>query len=115
LPRAKRWLNNLEELGGDSMGMIKLEVSDVVTSIDVLGRSLKREKLLLERSISKTKKKLKEFKERKGMRSKEFFEKFEKGLAGDDQDAMIWAAEYEALKLLEKEHIAIERMLNQCK
>jgi len=97
------------------MGVIKFEVSDIVTSIGVLETSLKREGLLLERSISKTKKKLKEFEEREGMRSKEFFERFEKGLAGDDQDAMMWAAEYESLKLLDKEHVAIERMLNQCK
>ena len=97
------------------MGVIKFEVPDVVTSIGVLETSLKRERLLLERSISKTKKKLEEFEERKGMRSKEFFEKFKKGLAGDDQDAMRWAAEYKALKLLDKEHITIKRMLNQCK
>lgn len=97
------------------MGMIKLEVPDVVTAIGVLGASLKREKLLLDRSIFETKKKLRDFEESKGMGSKDFFQKFEKGLAGDDQDAMIWAAEYEALELLEKERIAIERMLSQCK
>ncbi|MEA1965500.1 MAG: hypothetical protein U9O41_10335 [Candidatus Aerophobetes bacterium] len=97
------------------MGVIKFEVPDVVASIGVLETLLKREKLLLEKSISKTKRKLKEFEERKGMRSKEFFEKFQKGFAGDDQDTMIWATEYEAMKLLDKEHITIERMLSQCK
>ena len=97
------------------MGVIKFEVPDVVTSIGVLETSLKREKLLLEGSISKTKKKLKEFEEKRGLRSKEFFEKFEKGFAGDDQGTMTWAAEYESLNLLNKEYVAIERMLNQCK
>ena len=96
------------------MGMIKLEVSDVATAIGVLESSLKREKFLLERSISKTKKKLKAFEESKCIRSEEFHKKFERGLAGDDQDTMLWAAEYEALRLLEREYIAIERMLNQC-
>jgi len=49
------------------------------------------------------------------MRSEDFFEKFDKGLAGDDQDTMLWAAEYESLKLLEKERAVIQRMLSQCK
>jgi len=49
------------------------------------------------------------------MRSEEFFEKFDEGLAGDDQGTMLWAAEYEALKLLEREHDIIKRMLSQCK
>ena len=44
-----------------------------------------------------------------------FFEKFDKGLAGDDQATMLWAAEYEALELLEKERAVIQRMLSQCK
>ncbi|MCL0069645.1 hypothetical protein M1N85_02965 [Dehalococcoidia bacterium] len=48
------------------------------------------------------------------MSSKEFLKKFEKGLDGDDQEAMIWAGVYEALGLLEKERIAIENMLSQC-
>jgi len=97
------------------MGVIKLEVPDVVTAIDVLGQLLNRKKLLLDRSIFETTKKLRAFEEREGMGSKDFFEKFEKGLAGDDQDAMVWAAEYEALGFLEKERIVVERMLESCR
>jgi len=97
------------------MEVIKLEVPDVVTAIGVLETSLKRELFLLNKSILDTKKKLKVFEEKNGMRSEEFYEKFNKGLAEDDPDTMLWAAEYEALKLLEKEHSIIERMLNQCK
>ena len=97
------------------MGVIKLEVPDVVTAIGVLGQLLKRKKLLLDRSIFETTKKLRAFEEREGMGSKDFFEKFEKGLAGDDQDAMVWAAEYEALGFLEKERIVVERMLESCR
>lgn len=97
------------------MGVIKLEVPDVVTAVGVLEASLKREKLLLDRSISTTRKKLRDFEQSRGMSSKEFLKKFEKGLDGDDQEAMIWAGEYEALGLLEKERIAIENMLSQCK
>ena len=97
------------------MEVIKLKVPDVATAIGVLEMSLKRELFLLDKSIFKTKKKLKDFEEKNRMRSEEFFEKFDKGLAGDDQDTMLWAAEYEALKLLEREHDIIKRMLSQCK
>ena len=97
------------------MGVIKLEVPDVAVAIGVLEPLLKRKKLLLERSILETTKKLSDFEERTGVSSKEFFEKFEKGLAGDDQDAMVWSAEYEALGFLEKERIVIERMLESCR
>ncbi len=97
------------------MEVIKLKVPDVVTAIGVLGTSLKRELFLLDKSIFKTKKKLKDFEEKNKVRSEEFFEKFDKGLAGDDQATMLWAAEYEALKLLENERSIIQRMLSQCK
>jgi hypothetical protein len=97
------------------MEVIKLKVPDVVTAIGVLETSLKRELFLLDKSIFKTKKKLKDFEEKNRMRSEDFFEKFDKGLAGDDQDTMLWAAEYESLKLLEKERTVIQRMLSQCK
>ena len=85
------------------MEVIKLKVPDVVAAIGVLGTSLKRELFLVDKSILNTKKKLKDFEEKNKVRSEEFFEKFDKGLAGDDQDTMLWAAEYEALKLLENE------------
>ena len=70
---------------------------------------------MLDKSIVDTKKKLKEFEEKNRMRSEDFFDKFDKGLAGDDQAIMLWAAKYEALKLLENERSIIQRMLSQCK
>jgi hypothetical protein len=43
------------------MGVIQLEVPDVVTAIDVLRQLLDRKKLLLDRSIFETTKKLRAF------------------------------------------------------
>ena len=98
------------------MEAIKFEVPDVATAIGVLEASLKRELFLLDKSIFDTKKKLKDFEEKSGgMRSEDFIEKFDKGLAGDDQGTMLWAVEYEALKLLGRERAIIQRMLSQCK
>jgi hypothetical protein len=97
------------------MEVIKLKVPDVVTAIGVLEISLKREIFLLDKSIRDTKKKLRIFEEKNEMQSEEFFDQFDKGLSGDDQDTMLWAAEYESLKLLENERSIIEQMLSQCK
>jgi len=97
------------------MEVIKLKVPDFVTAIDVLETPLKREMFLLDKSIRDTKKKPRIFEEKSGLRSEDFLDKFDKGLAGDDQDTMLWAAEYESLKLLEKERAVIQRMLSQCK
>ncbi len=69
--------------------VIKLKVPDVVTAIGVLETSLKRELLLLDKSIFDTKKKLKDFEEKNRMRSEDFFDKFDDGLAGDDQDTLL--------------------------
>jgi len=64
------------------MEAIKLGVPDVATAIGVLDASLKRELFLLDKNIFNTKKKLKDFEEKSGgMRSEDFIEKFDKGLA----------------------------------
>jgi len=64
------------------MEVIKLKVPDVVTAIGVLEASLKREPFFLDKNIFNTKKKLKDFEEKSGgMRSEDFFEKFDKGFA----------------------------------
>jgi hypothetical protein len=57
---------NILKIGGHYMDLIKLEVPDVAAAIGVLETSLRREKLLLRRSISRTEKKLKEFEEKEG-------------------------------------------------
>jgi len=97
------------------MEVIKLKVQDVESALGILEASLNRELFLLDKSIGATRLKLKEFEARMGMRSEDFYAKFEQGLAGDDQDAMLWTAEYEALNLLEKERSIIQQLLNQCK
>ena len=97
------------------MGTIKLDVSDTAIAINLLESSLKRELFLLDKSISNTKLKLKEFEKQRGMDSHEFYGKFKQGLLGDEQDTMLWAAEYESLELLEAKRLATENILGQCK
>jgi len=80
----------------------------------ILRNSLERELKLIEHSIEKTIKKLKEFEDKYGISSEEFYRKFERGEVEDSQEFMLWASEYEALKLLEKDREAIIRMLRSC-
>ena len=54
------------------MEVIKLKVPDVVTAIDMLESSLKREIFLLDKSIRDTKKKLMIFEEKNEMQSEDF-------------------------------------------
>ena len=71
--------------------------------ITILRNSLERELRIIEHSIERTIKKLKDFEEKYGMSSEEFYEKFEKGELGDSQEFMLWASEFEALKMLKKD------------
>ncbi len=80
----------------------------------ILKNSLEREKKLVEHSIKKTKEKLKDFEYKHGVNSEEFFREFEEGKTEDSQELMLWASEFEALKLLEKDKETIERMLKMC-
>lgn len=81
----------------------------------ILRNSLERELRIIEYSIKKTMERLKSFEEKYNMSSEEFYEKFEKGELGDSQEFMLWASEYEALKVLKKDKEIIERMLRSCK
>lgn len=80
----------------------------------ILKNSLEREKKLVEHSIRKTREKLRDFEDRHGISSEEFFREFEEGKTEDSQELMLWASEFEALKLLEKDKETINRMLKMC-
>jgi len=81
----------------------------------ILRNSLERELKIIEYSIEKTMEKLKSFEKKYNMSSEEFYEKFERGELEDSQEFMLWASEYEALKVLKKDKEIIERMLRSCK
>ncbi len=80
----------------------------------ILRNSLERELRIIEYSIERTTEKLKSFEKKYNMSSEEFYEKFEKGELEDSQEFMLWASEYEALKVLKKDKEIIERMLRSC-
>jgi hypothetical protein len=82
--------------------------------VQILRNSLERELRLIEHSIKKTAEKLREFEKKHGISSEEFYRRFEEGKMEDSQEFMLWASEFEALKLLEKDREAVIRMLKLC-
>ena len=58
--------------------------------------------------IAKTKKKLAELEMKHGMKSKDFYQEFQKGERGDEIQYIRWAGEYETLERLQKDHTELK-------
>jgi len=58
--------------------------------------------------IAKTKKKLAELEMKYGMKSKDFYEEFQKGERGDEILYIRWAGEYETLERLQKDQAELK-------
>ena len=54
--------------------------------------------------ISKTKRKLEELEERFGMKSNDFYKKYNEGKMGDDLEHIRWAGGYETLDRLQRDY-----------
>ena len=58
--------------------------------------------------IAKTKRKLEELESEYGIKSKDFYEEFQKGERGDEIKYIKWAGEYETLGLLRKDYTELK-------
>lgn len=58
--------------------------------------------------IAKTKKKLAELEMKHGMKSKDFYEEFQKGERGDEMQYIRWAGEYETLERLQRDQAELQ-------
>jgi hypothetical protein len=74
-----------------------------------------REQALERNAIKRTKKRLEEYEQRYGMKTEEFYEKFESGELGDLDDYIDWAGEYELLQHAKEEKKEVTRMLNNAR
>ncbi len=86
-----------------------IEVPD--SSIALIYHALEREQAIMRVSLNNTQRKLDAFERKYEMSSDEFIGKFERGEAGDAQDAMLWAAEYESLTTLKAQLDEIRGLL----
>jgi hypothetical protein len=79
--------------------IVKSKKPEVVKIL--LNGAIENEVKLVAIGITKTKKNLKEFEDKYGMSSEEFYLQFKKGKMGDNSDYLRWAGEYETLERLE--------------
>ncbi|MEX2750270.1 MAG: hypothetical protein Q6366_000150 [Candidatus Freyarchaeota archaeon] len=95
------------------MPSLSVDVKSEIARRALIG-ALTGEQTLARNAISRTKKRLKEYERRYGMKTEEFYQRFKSGELGDMDDYVDWAGEYELLKHIEEER-EIARMLEQCK
>lgn len=70
---------------------------------NILSQALERERKILISAIEKTKLHLAEFEQKYSDSSSQFYDRYLKGLAGDSDDIIDWAGEYQIyLKLIDK-------------
>ena len=96
------------------MPSLSVDVKSEIARQALIG-ALTREQTLARNAIERTKKRLKEYEQRYGMKTEEFYARFKSGELGDTDDYIDWAGEYELLKHVEEEEREIARMLQQCK
>lgn len=61
----------------------------------LLQSALERERRILLTSIEKTKLRLNEYEKKNSLKSEEFFDKYNQGIAGDSDEVIDWAGEYQ--------------------
>jgi len=96
------------------MPSLSVDVKSEIARQALIG-ALTREQTLARNAVERTKKRLKEYEQRYGMKTEEFYARFKSGELGDTDDYIDWAGEYELLKHVEEEEREIARMLQQCK
>jgi len=75
---------------------VKSSDSDEEKTINnILSQALKRERKILLAALEKTKLHLNSFEEKYSKSSSIFFEEYKNGLAGDSEDIIDWAGEYQ--------------------
>ena len=77
----------------------------------LLQHAVERELHILEISIRNTERKLGMFETKFHMGSKQFYKRYLAGEMGDEQEVMLWAAEYEAFQHIDKEHRKLQKVL----
>ncbi|MGD8779734.1 MAG: hypothetical protein PVH88_12315 [Ignavibacteria bacterium] len=87
------------------MTEINISTSDAdkhKTLNSILSNAIERERLILLSAIEKTKFRLTEFEKRNSVSSDRFFENYTNGTAGDSDEVIDWAGEYQIYLNLKK-------------
>ena len=70
----------------------------------LLKSAVESELKVIKFGIAKTKRKLEDLENKFGMKSDDFYKKFNEGIMGDDLEHIRWAGEYETLDRLQRDY-----------
>jgi len=83
-------------------------------AVPMIHSTFQREIDLVSVQLERLKDQAKEFEQKYGMNSEEFYEKFEKGELGDQQDFFLWVSNLDIYKKLDREHTLLKEFAEQC-
>ena len=86
------------------MAKVMIEPKDAQNVKSLVRVAVENELKILKAGVATTYRKLEELEKRYGMNSKQFYDRFKKGEAGDDFEYIRWAGEYETLQQLERDY-----------
>ena len=79
------------------MAKVMIEPKDAQNVKSLVRVAVENELKILKAGVATTHRKLEGLEKRYGMSSKQFYDKFKKGVVGDDFEYIRWAGEYETL------------------
>jgi len=84
-------------------------------ALEALSSAITRELKILKAKQEGFEGEIQKFELRHGLSSKEFYEKFEGGKLGDDEDYFAWWAAIQAQKSIKARTETLQELLSQCK
>lgn len=95
------------------MGVVNLQINHS-EDVDLIISALEREKQLLDLELRNITEKLSEFEVQYNIISDIFYEKYQNGEMGDNEDVMKWAGEYQLIKRLQNRFTRIGELIEEC-
>ena len=84
-------------------------------AIPMMYRTFERENTLTLIQMKRLKKEIKNFEQKYGMTSGDFYKKFEKGKLGDEQDFFMWASSIDIYRNLSDRQKVLKEFIKQCR
>lgn len=89
--------------------------ADKELALEALSSAMERELKILKAKLEGFEKEIQKFESTYKLSSKEFYEKFESGELGDDEDHFAWWSAIHAQKSIQVRMETLQELLNQCK
>lgn len=89
--------------------------ADKQLALEALSSAIERELKILKAKLEGFEEEMRKFELKYGFSSKEFYEKFESGKLGDDEDYFTWWSAIHAQKSINARMETLRELLTQCK